>query len=296
MNADILAKQLLRRPIPTIAPGYQSSKKMALSIILVYLVMIIVLLYVLSGCYGPSPYRLQSHFESETHASEVIQGKRLAHSENRLPIGMALIFSADSSHVPLGINDEIWPQFAARVNQKVQGLIPVSMQEVVRLDEIPSGERMALLNDFKGMGEKTKIEAVLVVLPSSQEVKGPAQFDVLPEVGRLNGHQTENHATVELGLLDLKSGRLLLQSQGSSYATLEQLDTQLASNRYPRVRGSAMTSPIYPEEGKALATLRMVALNEALDQAVMKLAEKWRDSQGGPTHTESSQVGSESRT
>lgn len=35
-----------------------------------------------------------------------------------------------------------------------------------------------------------------------------------------------------------------------------------------------MTSTIYPEESKALETLRMVALEDALDQAVMKLAEE----------------------
>lgn len=74
---------------------------------------------------------------------------------------MAFIFNVDFSHVPLGIDDDTWLQFAARVNQKVQGLIPVSMQEVVRLDEIPSGEGVALLNDFKGMEEDTKIEAVV---------------------------------------------------------------------------------------------------------------------------------------
>ena len=110
----------------------------------------------------------------------------------------------------------------------------------------------------------------------------------------LTGHQTENHATVELGFLDLKSGKLLLQSQGTSYATLEQLDVPLASNRYPRVRGSAMTNPIYPEEGKALETLRMVALNEALDQAVMKLAGKWLDGQRTASLAAPSQAGAES--
>lgn len=288
MNADIQATQRRRRPIPTPAPGYQSSTKMALSMILVYLVMIIVLLYVLSGCNGPSPYQLQAHFESETHASEVIQGKRLAHSENRLPIGMALIFSADSSHVPLGINDDTWPQFAARVKREVQGHFPVSMHEVVRVDGIPSGERVSLL---EGMGGNSPVEVVLIVLPSAKEVKGPAKFDLLPEVSMLTGYQTENHATVELGLLDLQSGKLLLQSQGNSYATLDQLDVPLSSNRYPRVRGSAMTSMIYPEEGKALETLRMVALEEALDQAVMKLAEEWHDSQGGLTLSESSPAG-----
>jgi len=257
--------------------SYRSQKRMAMLIFFLYLTVMICMLYLLTGCSGPSPHRLQAHFESEPQASTVIKGKLSAHSQDRLPVGLAIVSHVDSSHVPPAITEATWLQFAARVNHKVQGLMPVSMKEVVRLDQIPSGERVSLL---KGMGGNSPIEVVLVVLASSQEVRGPAQFDVLPEVGTLNGHQTENHATVELGLLDLKSGKLLLQSQGASYAMLDQLDVPLASNRYPRVRGSAMTSPIYPEEGKALETLRMVALNEALDQAVMKLSGKWPGGQG----------------
>ncbi|MDT3779085.1 hypothetical protein PJI16_16085 [Nitrospira sp. MA-1] len=62
MNTDNQTTQCRRRRISTLAPGYQSSTKMTQSMILVYLVMIIVLLDVLSGCNGPSPYRLQAHF------------------------------------------------------------------------------------------------------------------------------------------------------------------------------------------------------------------------------------------
>lgn len=81
-------------------------------------------------------------------------------------------------------------------------------------------------------------------------------------------------------MLDFKSGELLLQSKGNAYATLDQLTIPLGSNRYPGARRSAMTSPIYPEEGKALETLRMVALNEAFDQTIMKLSGEWHDGQG----------------
>ena len=106
-------------------------------------------------------------------------------------------------------------------------------------------------------------------------MSGPARFDLLPEVSLLNGRQIDHHATVELGLVDAKSGKLLLQVQGNSYATLDELDTPIESNRYPRVKGSAMNSYIYPEQEKALETLRAVALDEALEQATMKLQEKW---------------------
>lgn len=263
--------------------SYRFQKIIAMLIFLLWLSLMVGAIYLLTGCSSPSPHRIQAHFESEPQASTVIKGKLSAYSQDRLPVGLAIVLHADFSEAPLALTEATWPQFAARVNQKVQGLMPVSMKEVVRLDEIPSGERDTLL---KGMGENSPIEMVLVVLPSGKEVKGPAKFDVLPEVGSLNGHQTENHATVELGLLDFKSGKLLLQSKGTSYATLEQLTVPLGSNRYPRVRGSAMTSPIYPEEGKALETLRMVALNEALDQAIMKLSGKWHEGQGkSSSHT-----------
>ncbi|HNP61149.1 MAG TPA: hypothetical protein PKM72_09930 [Nitrospirales bacterium] len=288
MNTDNQTTQCRRRRISTLAPGYQSSTKMTQSMILVYLVMIIVLLDVLSGCNGPSPYRLQAHFASEPEGSQIIKGKISTHSQNRLPVGMAIVMHPDSSHGPLAVTEDSWPQFAARVKREVQGHFPVSMYEVVRVDGIPSGEKVSLL---EGMGGNSPIDMVLIVLPTAIEIKSPAKFDLLPEVSMLTGYQTENHATVELGLLDLQSGKLLLQSQGNSYATLDQLDVPLSSNRYPRVRGSAMTSTIYPEEGRAFETLRMVALEEALNQAVMKLTDEWHDSQGGLTLSESPGAG-----
>ena len=250
----------------------RAQKRMVVLIFLLYLAVLMIFLFMMVGCNSPSQYRLQTQFEREPHGSQVIQKKLSAHSQDRLPVGMVIVLNPDFSPAPLVVTDENWPQFAATVKHKVQGLIPVSMQDVVRIEDIPSGERGALLRRIRRNAE---IEVALVVLSSSKEVKGPARFDVLPEVSFVNGSQIDNHAMVELALLDLSSGKLLLQSQGTSYATLEQLDIPLASNRYPRVRGSDQINPIYPEEGKALETLRMVALSEALDQAVLKLSTQW---------------------
>lgn len=208
------AKQSGRATILILEANSQSSEKLFLSVLLIDFILILILLSLLSGCSSPTPHRPQAHFESESHVSEVIQGKRSAYSQEGFPMSMALVTSADSSQSPLGITQNTWPQFAARVNHEVQGHIPVSMQEVIHLDEIPSGEQIALLMGFKRRGENLQIEVVLAVLPSSLEVKAPAQFDLLPEVSMLNGYHIENHATVEIGLLDLKSGKLLLQSQG----------------------------------------------------------------------------------
>ena len=115
----------------------------------------------------------------------------------------------------------------------------------------------------------------MVVFPSGDEVEGPAQLDLLPEVSLMTGSQIDHFATIELGLLDIRSGKLFMQVQGHSYATLEKLDTPISSNRYPRVRGSAMSSYLYPQEDQAFETLRAVALDEALEQATMKLQGQW---------------------
>ncbi|WNM60256.1 hypothetical protein [Candidatus Nitrospira neomarina] len=233
-----------------------------------------------SGCAGPSSLGLETQFEKELNSSSIIQEKLSIQSQDRLPAGMVIVMSSDHSRTTQALSDNSWLQFAARVKQEVQNQIPLSVEEVIRLEDIPSGNRVSLLD---GLRATRDLEVALILLTANQEITGPAQLDLLPEVSRLNGQQTENHATIELGLLDIKSGKLLLRALGRSHATLEQLDVPLASNRYPRVRGSAMTSPIYPEEGKALETVRMIALHEALDQAVMKLAQQWTDGVGAPT-------------
>ena len=232
-----------------------------------------------SGCAGPSSLGLETQFEKEMNSSSIIHEKLSTNSQDRLPAGMVIVMSSDHSQTSQALTDKSWLQFAARVKQEVQNQVPLSVKEVIRLENIPSGDKFHLLDGLKATKD---LDVVLLLLSADQEITGPAQLDLLPEVSRLNGRQTENHATVELGLLDIKSGKLLLRALGRSHATLEQLDVPLASNRYPRVRGSAMTSAIYPEEGKALETVRMIALNEALDQAVMKLAQKWTDGVGAP--------------
>lgn len=244
-------------------PGYKLSVLMILAMVLG------------SGCSSTQP-RLKAYFGPEPESPSVLQDKLSVSSSNRLPVDMALILDETQSSMTHKEPGDSWAQFSALAKHKIQGHIPITMQEVLYLNEGTGGGKSDHLSELR---EHAKTDVVMVVAPSSREVKGPAQFDVLPEVSTLNGFQIDHYSTVELGLLDLHSGKLLLQAEGASFATLEQLDIPLASNRYPRVRGSARTSSIYPAEDKALETLRMVAMDEALDQAVMKLMGKWKEGQ-----------------
>ncbi|MCA9420429.1 MAG: hypothetical protein KC592_05405, partial [Nitrospira sp.] len=194
-----------------------------------------------AGCSGPSSLGLETQFEKELNSSSIIQKKLSIQSQDRLPVDMVVVMSSDHSRTNQALTDNSWLQFAARVKQEIQNQIPLSVEEVIRLEDIPSGENVSQLD---GLRASKDLDVVLVLLSANQETTGPAHLDLLPEVSAINGQQTENHATVELGLVDVKSGKLLLWALGRSHATLEQLDFPLASNRYPRVRGSAMTSAI----------------------------------------------------
>ena len=224
-----------------------------------------------TGCMSAAPLQLQDHFPSEAKPSEIIQTRLSPLSSERVPLGMAIVLLPDSQDVSLA-GDEYWRLFAAEVKNSMEGAAPVKMEKEILVKDLGSTGGLPLLRQY---GRDNQIETIMVVLPSGEEVIGPAKLDLLPEVSLMNGRQIDHHATVELGLVDVNTGKLFMQAQGYSYATLEELDIPIKSNRYPRVRGSAMSTYIYPGEEQAWETLRAVALNEALEQAMMKLQGKW---------------------
>ncbi len=86
------------------------------------------------------------------------------------------------------------------------------------------------------------------------------------------GYQTENHARMELALLDGLTGRPVLMTDGQAWAILERLQVPIKSNIYPVVRRDVLQPPIFPKTEKdAYETLLWVAGREAIAQAVMRL-------------------------
>ena len=88
------------------------------------------------------------------------------------------------------------------------------------VNDLTSEENISRIQQF---GRDEQYDTLMVVFPSGNEVEGPARFDLLPEVRMLTGSQIDHYATIELGLLDTQSGKLFMQVQGHSFATLEKL-------------------------------------------------------------------------
>jgi hypothetical protein len=161
------------------------------------------------------------------------------------------------------------------IKSQMEKGFPIEVVQVVPFDEKGS---MAL-------GELAKtyeVDHLILAVLSSYEVEA---FDRLPLQGSLQGggprasipgYRAENYALAELALLDVSRGRVLVQADGEAWASLERLNVPLESNVYPVARRDQLVAPIYSEEAHAYDTLRGVAADDAIKQAVMHFKENWK--------------------
>lgn len=194
------------------------------------------------------------------------------------------------------INDVSFPDSAPQLSKESLDLIKKHIQaRLIKEVKIPL-ESLKLLNEFPAptgltsllhIGRDHHVAYLVLAVVSSTEIEWPDRFpmggtfNLGGMAGFLNGYRAENFALAELALLDVKTGKTLLQTQGQSWASLERLAVPLESNVYPVVRRNYEMPPIYPtREDAAHDVLRAVASSDAIDQAVMYFKEPWKPSEG----------------
>ena len=249
-------------------------------------VALITLSYIIGGCSAVSPpSHMPTLIEQDPYPSLALQGKISQASQEKLHVGLAFVPEVVQSNPPTTLSKDSLERFTARTKSALENKVPLEIQDVVRLDTLQPEKSVEQL---QGLGKDEDIELVILIMTSSDEVTTPAYLDASsPDVGMLPGNEIQNYALVEVALVDLQSGKSLIQAHGRSYALLEQLDVPIESNRYPLVKGSANANRFYPTDDMALEVLRAVALEEALDQAIMQFDLEWRETVSAPTHRRS---------
>ena len=176
---------------------------------------VVSLSFLLGGCTGVSPSsHMPTLLEQETNPNGVIQEKLSEARQPKLQVGLALVPDIEKSHPPVTLSEDSFARFTARTKNELENKVPVRIQEVVRLEELQPGKS---IEQLKRLGKTQKLEFVLLVLTSSEEVQNPAYLDASsPDVGVLPGNEIENYALVEIALVDLQSGKSLIQAHGRS--------------------------------------------------------------------------------
>lgn len=136
---------------------------------------------------------------------------------------------------------------------------------------------------WKQTAEEQGVEMLLIAVLSHVEKR--SQDSLLLDgshegggaMGTVLGSVTSDYALVELALLDTKADRVLARAEGRGWATLEEIDSRLASYVYPAIRKAGGMQRYFPprEDPAKRATLRWVAGEDALNQAVAHLKENW---------------------
>ncbi len=167
------------------------------------------------------------------------------------------------------------------LQEDIHKQLPIQLSSVIYPDGLQSN---GSADQFIQLAKEQGVPYLILAVLSSSEWEVP---DRLPlggfeqptglRSGGLVGYRAENYARAELALLDGKTGRPVVTTDGQAWATLERLAVPLESNVYPVVRRAQTQPPIYPKsESDAFETLRWVSGQDAIAQAVMHLEELWK--------------------
>ncbi len=158
---------------------------------------------------------------------------------------------------------------------KVEQRLPIRFSDVMVVEDLSPQNSTDFFVHLAQ--ERNQPYAMVAVLSSTERER----FEYFPMAGShggglvsagLPGYRTENHARLELVLLDVASGQPVFATDGQASAVLEQLKDNMKSNVFPVVRRDQLHSPIYPKSHHdAYETLMLVAGLDAVAQAVMEL-------------------------
>jgi len=222
--------------------------------------------------------------QQEPNPNSVIQKKLSGSSNEKLLVRMAFLSEVEESNPSTKLSEDSVTHFTDRATKEIEHRFPLKIQEVVLLKNL---QQVSNMEELKRLNQQPHVELVLLVLRSSSEITGPAHLNVAQEVSSVPGTQTDNYATIEMALVDLQTGKSLVLATGQSHALLENFDVPMGSNRYPVVKAADRYHPIYPKDDEAYEVLRIVAMGEALDQAVMHFDRAWQETLKGSTRKQS---------
>lgn len=238
----------------------------------------------LSACsFENSPKRLPAYLSPPSGSANMMAAK---HVIPPVDVRGALVVINDvgfPKSAPM-LHTETQQQLGAYLGSEIQKLLPFSVSSMVAPGNIKADGDPA---KFVQLAKDEQVPFLLVAVLSSSEWEVP---DRLPlqgfsqptglRGGSLVGYRAENYARVELALLDGSTGHQIVTTDGQAWATLERLAVPLESNVYPVVRREQSQPPIYPKtEGDAFETLRYVASQDAIDQAVLHFKQAWNTKQ-----------------
>jgi hypothetical protein len=246
-----------------------------------YILMVLLLIAViLGGCsLDPTPKRMRAYLPPPDPSTPPAEEIRRLSGEGISAV-LVMVNDTDFKRSAPALRKSTVYRLGEHLKGELEKQFPLQFPVVGVAEDLPPEDSAEY---FMSLGKDHDLPYVMVAVISSTERETFEYFPMAASHGGglrsfgMPGYRTENHARMELALLDSRDGRPVLTTDGQAWAVLERLQVPLKSNVFPVVRRDVLQPPIYPKsEEDAYETLMWVSGLEAIAQTVMRLEEPWR--------------------
>ena len=195
------------------------------------------------------------------------------------PVQAGLLVIADKTDPGSGpvIPDEAMARFREDLKQELGHGLPFTVEQLIQAESVSPNRTGGDLTEFRELGKKHDVEYLALVVVSSTEVEYPTDLNLGGATQGTPGLARDNWALAEFALVDLKTGRTMMQAEGRGWATLLRTYAPLMSSRYPVIYIQPDSQRVYwpPTWEGAPNTLRVVTFNLAGKNLVNKISRVW---------------------
>jgi hypothetical protein len=164
---------------------------------------------------------------------------------------------------------------AEALQEEISSMLPISIEKIISPESV---ERGGDVSQFQELGRKHGVDHLLVSVISSTEKEYPISVFLGWTSHMQPGLRRDNWTLVEVALIDVRSGRVLLNAEARGWATLDRPTAPGINQWYPVVwlRPQDPSRRYWPPTyAGAPNTLRVIALQEALRRVVSNLQDAW---------------------
>jgi hypothetical protein len=238
---------------------------------------LLIVAFSFSACASTTPSRIGDYLSND----EKVPTNSVITMPDQLPVQAGLLLIADKADPGSGpsLPDEALARFREDLRQELGHDLPLTIKHVIQANGITPNPTGGDLSQFRELGKKHDVEYLALVVVSSTEQEYPTSLDLVSDTHAVPGLWTDNWTLAEFALVDLNTGRTMLQARGQGSATLDRPYAPGVSQRYPvvYVRPGSRHVVWPPTWEGAPNTLRVVSLNLAGKDLVYRLSRVWSE-------------------
>lgn len=189
--------------------------------------------------------------------------------------GLLLISDTSAPDAAPALPDEALSRLAEGLTEQLRQALPIRIERAVSAQGIrPTGDPA----QFSELGRQQGLDYLIVAILSGTEREYPISVFLGWTTHMQPGLRRDNWSLIEVALVEVKSGRVVLQAEGRGWVTLDRPSAPGINQWYP-VIWRRPQEPNWrwwpPTYTGAPTTLRIVSMQEAAKRLVLNLQEAW---------------------